>query len=144
MKKIAIIILSALALNFAILGMTALAASNSNEATAIEGLGEFEFDIQKNLSLLNDEQDQSYFNDPEGRSPIVSFAIKIIDFAMKVIGSIAIILFIIAGFMFIVAQGNQQQLDNGKEMFKYAAIGLIIAFFSYTIVIFLQTLFTKA
>lgn len=107
------------------------------------------FPVNKYLTLPGGEQPLQYFEgkanegDPEGKySPIVAFIIRIINFATRIIGSIAIILLIITGFMFMFAQGNQQQLDEAKDMLKYTIIGLIVTFLSYIIVIFVQSIFT--
>ena len=92
------------------------------------------------LRLDNDEQPEKYFKD-ENNSPIVAFILSVIDFATIVIGSIAVILIIISGFMFMFAQGNEQNLTNAKDMFKYAVIGLLVVFLSYTIATFVQSIF---
>lgn len=99
------------------------------------------FEVNKFLKLPT-QQDSSYFED-KNYSPLVSFVIRVIDFATKIMGAIAMLLFIIAGFMFMVAQGNQQQIDNAKEVFKFALIGLLVTFFSYTIILLLQTIFAQ-
>lgn len=90
--------------------------------------------------------DQDFLNEKnedgsENESPIVAFLLRIINFALTVIGSIAILVLIIGGFMLMVAQGNQQKLDEAKDVIKYAIIGLIVTFLSYIIVIFVQSLF---
>ena len=90
--------------------------------------------------ILNTEGSakQDYF---ETKNPIVTFILRVIDFATNIMGSIAIIILIVAGFMFMFAQGNQQQLDEAKEVVKYALIGLALTFFSYIITIFIQSMF---
>lgn len=111
------------------------------------------FNVQEVLNLYDEKgektnQQQKYFSDkedpdtPAPRSAIIRLIIMLIEFATRVIGSIALILFIIAGIMMIISQGNQQRLDSAKDTFKYAVIGLLITFLSYTIVIFIQSLFT--
>jgi len=104
------------------------------------------FDVNEFLKLPNGEQPQKYFNQEENmakkQAPIEAFAISVINFALAIIGSIAIILFIVAGFMMMVAQGESQKIDEAKEIIKYAIFGLIGAFLSYVIVLFVQSLFS--
>ena len=113
------------------------------EGYCVVTLKESTFDVSGWLKLDNG-QDQSYFNDPQGRTPIVSFIISVIDFATKIIGSMAIILFIAAGFMMMVSKGNQQQIDSAKDMFKYAIVGLLVTFVSYLLITAIQSFFDTA
>ncbi len=109
-------------------------------ATDPTSLSEATFDVKKNLTLDDGEQPKKYFADDEN-TPIVSFLLSVIDFATIIVGSIAIILLIVAGFMFMFAQGNQQEVDEAKDIVKYAVIGLIVIFLSYIITIFVQSIF---
>lgn len=103
-------------------------------------LKEYTFDVSQ---LSTDSQKQGYFSTQNGESrPIVNLISSLINFAIGIIGSLAVILLIVAGFMFMAAQGNQQQIDNAKEVVKYAVIGLAAAFLSYTIIVFVQSVFT--
>lgn len=137
MKKLTAIILAAIIINLGFAILPKVYASN-------EELTEATFSVSDILRLPGTgpaaDQPGAYYNDPN-YSPVVSFILRVINFAMKIIGSIAIILFIIAGFMMMFAGGNQQNLDKAKDIFKYALIGLIVAFLSYVIVIFVQSIF---
>lgn len=108
--------------------------------TPTDDLSEAEFNVKEVLTLEKKEQPKKYFDDEE-YSPIVSFILDIINFATTIMGSLAVILFIIAGFMFMLGQGTQQKIDEAKDVIKYAAIGLIVAFLSYIITIFVQSIF---
>jgi len=112
--------------------------NNSNK----EDLKSFQFNVNEILSLSEEDQPQEYFNQGEdGETPIVAFILSVINFALRIIGSIAIIILIIGGFMFMFAQGNQQKIDEAKDIVKYAIIGLLVTFLSYIIVITVQSLF---
>jgi len=104
------------------------------------------FNVKEILVLPDGEQQQKYFDTKENQknkqAPIEAFAISVINFALAIMGSIAIILFIIAGFMMMTAQGESQKIDEAKDIIKYAVFGLIGAFFSYIIVLFVQSLFS--
>ena len=108
----------------------------------ISGLADTKFPIST-LKLDNNEQPQKYFEDKEN-SPIVSFILSVIDFATIIIGSIAVILVIAGGFMLMFAQGKEQELTNAKDVLKYAIIGLVVTFLSYTIATFVQSIFLPA
>jgi hypothetical protein len=103
------------------------------------------FDVQNVLKLEGQKQDATYFTKgqafEENRSPIVKLIVYVIEFVTKIIGSVAMILVIIGGFVLMVSQGNQQTLDKGKEIIKYAFFGLMITFASYTIGVFIQSVF---
>ncbi len=136
MKKIAFTILAALIVNFG-LSLVSLAPAYA----ANDELKDVQFDITKNLSLGTDEQGQEYlYSQRDNESPIASLIISVIEFATQIIGTISVILLIIAGFIFMSSQGNQQQIDKAKDIFKYTVIGLLITFLSYLIVIFVQSL----
>lgn len=137
MKKIALILLSAFMLASLAPALTSPAFATD---PAIEELKELQFDVGKYLKL-DEGQEQKYFG--EGKNPIVDFILRTINFALTIIGSIAIIILIISGFMMMFSQGNQQKLDEAKDVFKYAIIGLIVTFLSYIIVIFVQSIFTQ-
>jgi hypothetical protein len=85
-----------------------------------------------------DDQEQHYFQDPK---PLTAFIVKIIEVATTVMGTIGMIILIIGGFMMMFAQGNQQKVDEAKDIVKYAIIGLVVAFFSYIIVLSVQSIF---
>ncbi|NIA02218.1 MAG: hypothetical protein GWP15_02440 [Nitrospirae bacterium] len=140
MKKFALILLSAFI-------FTALAPALSGPALAsdpdITRLKELQFDVGDVLKLdkkdKTEQQSQTYFG--EGQNPIQEFIIRIINFALTIIGSIAIIILIIGGFQMMFSQGNQQKLDEAKDIVKYAIIGLIVTLLSYVIVISVQSIF---
>jgi len=139
MKKISLLILATLVLN---LGLLTLPSHTTHAGTG--SIYDMEFNVKTNLKLGGadgTDQPASYFKE---ESPIVAFATRIIEFVTYIIGSIALILVIVAGFMFMVSQGNQQKLDEAKDIFKYAIIGIIIVFLSYIITIFIQSIFTSA
>ena len=149
MKKILTIITGIILLGLALpLMLQPAYALDNNE------LSEATFPVQKFLKIPEtgttvDEsgkvvdqgtgQETAYFEDENG--PLVGFVLTIMNYATAIMGSIAVILMIIAGFMMMFSQGNQQQLDQAKDIVKYAAIGLMVTFLSYVIVIFVQSVF---
>lgn len=160
MKKIALIILTAFALNLALFAIPmaghATAATEAKPANANNDITDYKktFNVKKNLILQDTpvpvgdsqvheiNQEAKYF-EGEG-SPIVNFISSVIEYLTYIIGSIAMILVIVSGFRMMVSQGNQQKIDEAKEMFKFAIIGLVVVFMSYIITIFVQSIFISA
>ncbi len=106
------------------------------------------FDVTEHLSIKdkdNETNQTSYFDTDENKgqtnSPIINFIVSIIEVATTIIGTIAMIILIIGGFQLMAAQGNQQELDSAKDTLKYAVIGLVLAFMSYIVVLFVQSIF---
>lgn len=65
--------------------------------------------------------------------------IKAIDLLTKIIASIALIIFIIGALLTVTSEGKEDRLEKGKTAMLYAIIGLIVAFFSFIIVTFVQS-----
>ncbi|MBD3331062.1 hypothetical protein GF354_06100 [Candidatus Peregrinibacteria bacterium] len=111
------------------------------EEPLYEGLTEETFDVSEFLRL-EDEEEQAvgYFKD-SNNAPLFSAVFTTINFAIKIMGSIAVILLIVSGFIMMISQGNEQQLDQAKDILKYALIGIAIALLSYVIIITVQSFF---
>lgn len=123
----------------------ALTLMNSFSIASAAGLSDAKFNVTESLSLDKEDQPQSYFQeDAEGNAPIVQVILRIIEFATRLVGSIAVILLIVSGLQMILSQGNQQKLDDAKEVLKYAIIGLVVTFLSFVLVVFVQSLFINA
>lgn len=141
MKKIVIMIITAIALNMIILSGSSLVFAQDQEINITETT----FNVTEYLTTKG--QTQEYFGTGDGGTctnkggPISCFILTTINYATKIIGSIAVLLLIISGFMIMLAQGNQQKLDEAKDITKYAVIGLVLTFLAYIITIFVQGLF---
>jgi len=126
--------------------MNGLSFADTVQDGIVEPLKEGTFNVRDTLSTKTQDArasstaDQGYFTD-SANPPVVAFILRILDFATLIMGSVAIIIFIIAGFMFMTAQGNDQVLGEAKEVIRYAAIGLVVTFLSYIIILFVQGIF---
>lgn len=49
-------------------------------------------------------------------------------------GSLALIMFVYGGFLWLTSAGNSEQVEKGKKIFTWSAIGLAIIFGAYAIV----------
>ena len=91
-----------------------------------------------NSYLTASGQEQKYF---KTGNPIGSFIIQIVNFLVLSIGSVCLIAIVAGGFVLLTSHGNENQLTKGKDIIKYAVIGLVIVLASYFITAFVQSLF---
>ncbi len=68
---------------------------------------------------------------------------KIIKLMAQIIGTFAILILAFGGLLMITSEGDENRLQNGKNIFFYTIIGLLVAFMSYIGVQFIiSVLFT--
>ena len=96
----------------------------------------------KNYQFELDNIKSNPDNENQGKN-ISIFIVDIIEFAVKMAGTVAVIVLIIGGLMMVVSQGNEDTLSKGKDVVKYAIIGLVIIFLSLLIVTFIQNVITN-
>jgi len=74
--------------------------------------------------------------------PVVAvYIVRLINYLALVIGSFAFLTIVIGGFLMITSAGQEQALSKGKDMIKYAIIGLLVALSAYFITAFVQSIF---
>jgi len=61
---------------------------------------------------------------------------NIINAILGVVGSLALLMFIYGGVIWLLSQGNEQKVEQGKKLILWAAMGLIVIFTSYALVLF--------
>jgi len=61
---------------------------------------------------------------------------RLVLFMLGLVGSLSLIAFIAGGMMWLSSGGNMEQVNKGKNIFMYAAIGLAVVFGSYAILKF--------
>ncbi|MFA5020743.1 MAG: pilin [Patescibacteria group bacterium] len=69
--------------------------------------------------------------------PLPVLANRFIQTALGISGVLALLAFIYGGILYMLAGVNPKNVEKGKELMKYAVIGLFIIFASYAIVNFL-------
>lgn len=74
-----------------------------------------------------------------GEKGIGGILVKAINLLTKIIASIALIVFIIGALLTVTSEGKEDRLEKGKTAMFYAIIGLLVAFFSFIIVTFVQS-----
>lgn len=95
-------------------------------------------DLLRRNSNSTESELTLFQKDEDGRSRNIFD--KVIRLVAQVLGSLGVLLLIISAVMMIVSQGEETMLQKAKQTFLYTMIGLVIAFFSYTIVRFLLEL----
>ncbi len=60
-----------------------------------------------------------------------------VNYVVGFLGFVAVVVFIYAGVLWVISLGNPEQIEKSKTMMTYAAMGLVIIIFSYTIVTFI-------
>ena len=103
------------------------------------------FEVSKYLKI---DQGQTYLQKDTTtdakKGALVVFIIMLITLLTQIIGSFALVVIIAGGITLMISHGNQGLQTKGKEMIKFAILGLIIAFMSLIIVTFVQSLFFTA
>lgn len=66
---------------------------------------------------------------------------RIIQAILGVTGSVALLAFIYGGFLWLISAGNPDQVKKGKEVMKWAVLGLAVIIGAYMIVSTIVTAF---
>lgn len=74
------------------------------------------------------------------RSGINYFLERIIGFLAAIIGSLSVLVLVIGGFLMLSSAGNETQYEKGKNLSKYALIGLVLTLSAYILVMLVQLL----
>lgn len=77
----------------------------------------------------------------KGEYEISAYIVRLINFLALLIGSCAFLAIIIGGLMLVTSAGKEAQVTKGKDIIKYAIIGLVVAMASYYITAFVQSVF---
>lgn len=69
-------------------------------------------------------------------NPIPLLANRFITAAMGISGVLALIAFIYGGLLYLLSGVNPKNVEKGKELMKYAVLGLFVIFTSYAVITF--------
>jgi len=72
-----------------------------------------------------------------GSNPLPTLANRFITAALGISGVLALVAFVYGGILYMLAGVNPKNVEKGKDLMKYAVIGLFVIFSSYAIVNFL-------
>lgn len=89
-------------------------------------------------SIIGDLQTEAE-SDPGVSSPAMAFILRIINVLTLLVGTFAFVMILIGGFIFATSGGDESKVDKGKSILTQAIVGLVFAFLSYSIVLFVQS-----
>lgn len=58
---------------------------------------------------------------------------NVINAVLGIVGSLALVMFIYGGITWMTASGNEKGITKGKDILVWAALGLVVIFFSYAL-----------
>jgi len=61
---------------------------------------------------------------------------QIINSLFGIIGSLALVMFVYGGLLWMTSSGSAEQVKKGKDIFIWAAVGLVVVFSAYSLVRF--------
>jgi preprotein translocase subunit SecG len=73
--------------------------------------------------------------------PLIGTINTVANFLVRMISVLALIVFIIGAFLLIIANGEENQINRGKDAIKLSLAGIVIVMLSYTIVVLVQSIF---
>ncbi|MEK9173713.1 MAG: hypothetical protein AAB845_00410, partial [Patescibacteria group bacterium] len=65
---------------------------------------------------------------------LTEIATNVLNFLLAIIGILAIIMFLVGAIMYFVSAGDEKRATTGKNIVKYAIIGIIVTFSALVIV----------
>ncbi len=71
---------------------------------------------------------------PLGTTDIREVIARIIQAILGITGAAALLMFIYGGFMWLISRGEPENIKKGKEIIKYATLGLAVIVGAYMIV----------
>lgn len=73
---------------------------------------------------------------------IAHITMDVLSFLLAIVGTLAIIMLVAGGIMYLTAAGEEDKIEKGKKLVKFAIIGIIIALASLVIVRQIANFFT--
>jgi hypothetical protein len=80
--------------------------------------------------------------DVTGALSLAKIALNVLNFLLGIIGVLALIMLIVGGITYITAAGDENRIDQGKKIVKYAIVGITIALAALIIVKQIARFFT--
>lgn len=71
---------------------------------------------------------------PLGTTNVRTVIGRLISSILGVTGSIALLMFVYGGFLWLISAGEADKVKKGKEVMKWAVLGLVVIVGAYTIV----------
>ena len=93
-----------------------------------------EFSVEEFITVGN-EGNLVLASDDQGES--TNILDKVLNLMTATVGTVGVLLMIVAGYYMIGSQGDETNIQKGKNIFFYTIIGLIVVFLSYAIIQFI-------
>ena len=77
----------------------------------------------------------------QGQTPIFRIVTNVLLF---IIGAVSVIMLIIGGFRYVTSQGDQTQVQSGKNTILYSIVSIVVAILAYAAVNFVISSFVKS
>lgn len=98
----------------------------------------FDWKINNSPNFLNQAQAQGGVVSCSGAdcelNDFTITAVKIARWILGVVGGLALLMFIYGGVMLLISGGNQQRVEQGRQILTNAVIGLVVVFLTYMII----------
>ncbi len=94
---------------------------------------------QNGTGSVDEVTSPTQLRNPIGTDSPEAVIANVINTVLGIVGSLALLMFIYGGLIWMTSSGNKEMIDKGKNIIKWAAIGLVIIFSSYALVRFLIT-----
>ena len=98
------------------------------------------FDIADPQTGLGAGEGTQFRADAEG-GPIVNTINTLANFLARMIATLSLLIFVIGSFILITANGDENQINRGKDAIKYSILGIVIVMLAYIIVVLIQSIF---
>lgn len=69
-------------------------------------------------------------------------AVRVLNFLLGITGVLSIIMMVVGAIMYLTSTGDEGRIDQGKQIFKYSVLGVVIALASMVIVRQIAAFFT--
>lgn len=80
---------------------------------------------------------------PLGTASVPELIANILKTVVGTVGAFALLIFVYGGFLWLTSAGDAGKVQQGKDAMKWALIGLVVVFSSYTLVSFVLSALTK-
>lgn len=87
------------------------------------------------------ESIKEYAKENTGNNIVIAIIMRVINVMMLLIGTFAFLVIFYSGVLLVTANGDEGKIEKGKNMIVPAILGLVFAFLSYYITIFIQSFF---
>jgi hypothetical protein len=90
-------------------------------------------------SIIGKLEETAAKDETGNTSPAMLLILRAINILTLLVGTFAFVMILIGGFVFATSGGDETKVDKGKAILTQSIVGLVFAFLSYSIVVFVQS-----